>query len=82
MNVYIESLYKAKKYNLALTFIDKYSMDTKSDLALLIKARIFKSINKKDKALQAYNRLDKLFPNSDYSSYIKTELKLMVKNED
>ena len=80
--IYIESLYKAKKYNLALAVIDKYSMDTKSDLALLIKARIFKSINNKDKALQAYNRLDKLFPNSNYSSYIKTELKLMVKNED
>ena len=80
--IYIESLYKAKKYNRALIFIDKYSMDTKSDLALLIQARIFKSTNNKDKALRAYNRLDELFPNSDYSSHIKTELKLMGKNED
>ena len=80
--IYIESLYKAKKYNLALIFIDKYSMDTKSDLALLIQARIFKSINNKDKALWAYNRLDELFPNSDYSSHIKTELKLMGKKDD
>ena len=80
--IYIESLYKAKKYNLALSFIDKYSIDTKSDLALLIKARIFKSTDNKYKALNTYKRLGELFPNSNYSSYIKTELKLMERNED
>lgn len=80
--IYVESLYKAKKYNVALSFINKYSLDQNSDLGLLIKARIFKNMNNFSEALNAYKKLDEIFPNSDYSFYIKTELKLMERNEN
>ena len=80
--IYVESLYKAKKYNVALSFINKYFLDQNSDLGLLIKARIFKNMNNFSEALNAYKKLDEIFPNSDYSFYIKTELKLMERNEN
>ena len=80
--IYVESLYKAKKYNVALSFINKYSLDQNSDLGLLIKARIFKNMNNLNEAFNAYKKLDEIFPNSDYSFYIKTELKLMERNEN
>jgi len=80
--IYVESLYKAKKYNVALSFINKYSLDQNSDLGLLIKARIFKNMNNLSEALNAYKKLGEIFPNSDYSYYIKTELKLMERNEN
>ena len=80
--IYVESLYKAKKYNVALSFINKYSLDQNSDLGLFIKARIFKNMNNLSEALNAYKKLGEIFPNSDYSYYIKTELKLMERNEN
>ena len=80
--IYVESLYKAKKYNVALSFINKYSLDQNSDLGLLIKARIFKNMNNFSEAFNAYKKLNEIFPNSDYSFYIKTELKLMERNEN
>ena len=53
-----------------------------SDLGLLIKARIFKNMNNFSEAFNAYKKLNEIFPNSDYSFYIKTELKLMERNEN
>ena len=39
-------------------------------------------MNNFNKALNTYKKLGENFPNSDYSFYIKTELKLMGINED